>query len=141
MAVQAVGTQGRDTLSVGMEQDPRIGGRQPAEEESPSRAPKPDDWNQEEAYKDWKRMGLPGDWERRLLEERSLRKATWMLRNWLLDWASKKLEGKETVKLRLRRETFENSAILNRVGERPFLLELLVIVQVLTLMSLKILWL
>ena len=53
-----------------------------------------------------------------------------------------KLEGKEeTVKPRLRRETFENSAILNRVGERPFLLELLVIVQVLTLMSLKILWL
>ena len=52
-----------------------------------------------------------------------------------------KLEGKETVMLRLRRETFENSAILNRVGERPFLLELLVIVQVLTLMSLKILWL
>ena len=52
-----------------------------------------------------------------------------------------KLEGKETVKLRLRRETFENSAILNRVSERPFLLELLVIVQVLTLMSLKILWL
>ena len=45
-----------------------------------------------------------------------------------------KLEGKETVMLRLRRETFENSAILNRVGERPFLLELLVIVQVLTLM-------
>ena len=52
-----------------------------------------------------------------------------------------KLEEEETVKLRLRRETFENSAILNRVGERPFLLELLVIVQVLTLMSLKILWL
>ena len=50
-------------------------------------------------------------------------------------------DEKETVKLRLRRETFENSAILNRVGERPFLLELLVIVQVLTLMSLKILWL
>ena len=47
----------------------------------------------------------------------------------------------EEVKPRLRRETFENSAILNRVGERPFLLELLVIVQVLTLMSLKILWL
>ena len=45
-----------------------------------------------------------------------------------------KLEGKETVKLRLRRETFENSAILNRVSERPFLLELLVIAQVLTLM-------
>ena len=45
-----------------------------------------------------------------------------------------KLEEEETVKLRLRRETFENSAILNRVGERPFLLELLVIVQVLTLM-------
>ena len=44
--------------------------------------------------------------------------------------------------LRLRRETFENSAILIRVGERPFLLELLVIVQVLTLvMSLKVLWL
>ena len=43
-------------------------------------------------------------------------------------------DEKETVKLRLRRETFENSAILNRVGERPFLLELLVIVQVLTLM-------
>ena len=42
-----------------------------------------------------------------------------------------KLEGKETVMLRLRRETFENSAILNRVSERPFLLELLVIVQVL----------
>jgi len=40
-----------------------------------------------------------------------------------------KLEGKETVKLMLRRETLENSAILNRVGERPFLLELLVIVQ------------
>ena len=52
-----------------------------------------------------------------------------------------KLEGKETVMPRLRRETFENSAILNRVSERPFLLELLVIVQVLTLMSLKILWL
>ena len=52
-----------------------------------------------------------------------------------------KLEEEETVKLRLRRETFENSAILNRVSERPFLLELLVIVQVLTLMSLKILWL
>ena len=52
-----------------------------------------------------------------------------------------KLEEEETVKLRLRRETFENSTILNRVGERPFLLELLVIVQVLTLMSLKILWL
>ena len=52
-----------------------------------------------------------------------------------------KLEKEETVKLRLRRETFENSAILHRVGERPFLLELLVIVQVLTLMSLKILWL
>ena len=52
-----------------------------------------------------------------------------------------KLEEEETVKLRLRRETFGNSAILNRVGERPFLLELLVIVQVLTLMSLKILWL
>ena len=52
-----------------------------------------------------------------------------------------KLEEEETVKLRLRRETFENSAILHRVGERPFLLELLVIVQVLTLMSLKILWL
>ena len=50
-------------------------------------------------------------------------------------------EEEETVMLRLRRETFENSAILNRVGERPFLLELLVIVQVLTLMSLKILWL
>ena len=50
-------------------------------------------------------------------------------------------DEKETVKLRLRRETFENSAILIRVGERPFLLELLVIVQVLTLMSLKILWL
>ena len=45
-----------------------------------------------------------------------------------------KLEEEETVKLRLRRETFENSAILNRVGERPFLLELLVIAQVLTLM-------
>ena len=52
-----------------------------------------------------------------------------------------KLEEEETVKLRLRRETFENSAILNRVGERPFLLELLVIVQVLTLTSLKIFWL
>ena len=52
-----------------------------------------------------------------------------------------KLEEEETVKLRLRRETFENSAILNRVSERPFLLDLLVIVQVLTLMSLKILWL
>ena len=52
-----------------------------------------------------------------------------------------KLEEEETVRMRLRRETFENSAILNRVGERPFLLELLVIVQVLTLMSLKILWL
>ena len=50
-----------------------------------------------------------------------------------------KLEGKDTVMLRLRRETFENSAILNRVGERPFLLELLVIVQVLTLMFVKIL--
>ena len=50
-------------------------------------------------------------------------------------------DEKETVKLRLRRETFENSAILNRVSMRPFLLELLVIVQVLTLMSLKILWL
>ena len=51
-------------------------------------------------------------------------------------------DEKETVKLRLRRETFENSAILNRVGERPFLLELLVIVQVLTLMMfVKILWL
>ena len=45
-----------------------------------------------------------------------------------------KLEEEETVKLRLRRETFENSAILHRVGERPFLLELLVIAQVLTLM-------
>ena len=52
-----------------------------------------------------------------------------------------KLEEEETVKLRLRRETFENSAILNRVSVRPFLLDLLVIVQVLTLMSLKILWL
>ena len=52
-----------------------------------------------------------------------------------------KLEEEETVKLRLRRETFESSAIFNRVSERPFLLELLVIVQVLTLMSLKILWL
>ena len=51
-------------------------------------------------------------------------------------------EEEETVILRLRRETFENSAILNRVGERPFLLELLVIAQVLTLMmSVKILWL
>ena len=52
-----------------------------------------------------------------------------------------KLEEEETVKLRLRRETFENSAILNRVSVRPFLLDLLVIVQVLTLMSFKILWL
>ena len=53
-----------------------------------------------------------------------------------------KEEMVELVKPRLRRETFENSAILNRVGERPFLLELLVIVQVLTLMMfVKILWL
>ena len=58
-----------------------------------------------------------------------------------IEYVRTKMEKEETVKLRLRRETFENSAILNRVGERPFLLELLVIVQVLTLMSLKILWL
>ena len=57
-----------------------------------------------------------------------------------IEYVRTKMEKEETVKLRLRRETFENSAILNRVGERPFLLELLVIVQVLTLMSLKILW-
>ena len=58
------------------------------------------------------------------------------------EYVRTKMEKEETVKLRLRRETFENSAILNRVGERPFLLELLVIVQVLTLvMSLKVLWL
>ena len=51
-----------------------------------------------------------------------------------IEYVRTKMEKEETVKLRLRRETFENSAILNRVGERPFLLELLVIVQVLTLM-------
>ena len=59
-----------------------------------------------------------------------------------IEYVRTKMEKEETVKLRLRRETFENSAILNRVGERPFLLELLVIVQVLTLMMfVKILWL
>ena len=59
-----------------------------------------------------------------------------------IEYVRTKMEKEETVKLRLRRETFENSAILNRVGERPFLLELLVIVQVLALMmSVKILWL
>ena len=36
----------------------------------------------------------------------------------------------EEVKPRLRRETFENSFLLNRVGGRQFFLELLVIVQV-----------
>ena len=51
-----------------------------------------------------------------------------------IEYVRTKMEKGETVMLRLRRETFENSAILNRVGERPFLLELLVIVQVLTLM-------
>ena len=40
-------------------------------------------------------------------------------------------DEKETVKLRLRRETFENSSMLRRVGERQFLLVLLVIAQVL----------
>ena len=40
----------------------------------------------------------------------------------------------EEVKPRLRRETFENSSVLRRVGERPFLLVLLVIVQVPTKM-------
>ena len=38
----------------------------------------------------------------------------------------------EEVKPRLRRETFENSFMLNRVGRRQFLLLLLVIVQVMT---------
>ena len=40
----------------------------------------------------------------------------------------------EKVKPRLRRETFENSSELRRVGERPFLLVLLIIVQVPTKM-------
>ena len=40
-------------------------------------------------------------------------------------------EMMEEVKPRLRRETFENSSILRRVGERQFLLILLVIAQVL----------
>ena len=35
-AAQAVGTQGRDTMSAGMEQDPRIGGAQAVAEEPPS---------------------------------------------------------------------------------------------------------
>ena len=38
----------------------------------------------------------------------------------------------EEVKPRLRRETFENSFMLNRMGRRQFLLLLLVIVQVMT---------
>ena len=36
----------------------------------------------------------------------------------------------EEVKPRLKRETFENSFVLRRVGARPFLLVLLIIVQV-----------
>ena len=42
----------------------------------------------------------------------------------------KKDEMVELVKPRLRRETFENSLVLNRVGGRQFLLVLLVIAQV-----------
>ena len=53
----------------------------------------------------------------------------------ILELAGSKLKkAKETtmeeVKPRLRRETFENSFMLNRVGRRQFLLLLLVIVQV-----------
>ena len=45
----------------------------------------------------------------------------------------------EEVKPRLRRETFENSFMLNRVGRRQFLLLLLVIVQVMRNMLMLIL--
>ena len=42
----------------------------------------------------------------------------------------KREEIVQEVKPKLRRETFENSSLLSRVGERPFLLLLLIIVQV-----------
>ena len=42
----------------------------------------------------------------------------------------KREEIVQEVKPKLRRETFENSSLLSRVAERPFLLLLLIIVQV-----------
>ena len=47
----------------------------------------------------------------------------------------------EKVKPRLRRETFENSFMLNRVGRRQFLLLLLVIVQVMMMRNMLMLML
>ena len=47
----------------------------------------------------------------------------------------------EEVKPRLRRETFENSFMLNRVGRRQFLLVLLVIVQVMMMRNMLMLML
>ena len=104
-----------DTMTVGLERSPHS---RPTDAEVPPttlgvpprpKAPKTQEWTEKDSEAEWERMGLPKDWQWQLHKERTPRRAGYVLRNWLLAWASKEFSDKEGAELVLDAALSENT--------------------------------